>query len=91
LRDRRALQQSGDLLILDGARDVRGRNSSYRPGQPMLNKTLAPFSHGSFGPAATGFAIRELLSPLGRPQHQLGAKPPWGVGGEFRERAKLRS
>ncbi len=49
----RALQQSGDLLILDGAR-TSGAQLVIQAGQPMLNKTLAPFAHGGFGPAQPG-------------------------------------
>jgi hypothetical protein len=71
LARQRALQQSGDLLILDGAR-TSGAQLVIQAGQPMLNKTLAPFAHGGFGPAQPGCDPRVGFT-LGGPQHQLGA------------------
>ena len=66
-----ALQQSGNLVIGDGAGPSRPQ-FIIEPSQAVTNETLAPLANGGVGPAQPA-SDAGVVFALGRPQHELGA------------------
>src|SRR4026209_1671226 len=86
LARQRALPQRGNLLVFDGAR-ASGAQLVIQSGQPILQKTLAPFANRGFGPMLA--AICELLSPSADPNTSLARATK--ACGRVRERTRLLS
>ena len=65
-----ALQQSGNLVIGDGAGPSRPQ-FVIEASQAVSNETLAPFADGGVGPAQAA-SDAGVVFARGRPQHELG-------------------
>ena len=70
LARQRALQQGGDLLVVDGAR-TSWTQFVVQARQPMLNEPLAPLADGGIGPAQPARNAGVAFAFVG-PQYQPG-------------------
>src|SRR3954452_21983906 len=65
-------QQSGHLLVGDGARTARPE-FIVEPLNAMFDKSLPPFTHRRFRPIQALGDLR-IRNPITRPQHQFGSR-----------------
>src|ERR1700759_3317367 len=65
-------QQSGHLLVADGARTARPE-FIVEPLNAMFDKSLPPFTHRRFRPIQALGDLR-IGNPITRPQHQFGSR-----------------